>query len=63
MECPQRSKKTFLLKFRFWTKLLVRQNFSRTKLLVGHKKPVKEIPVLRCLGKSSLTNTIIGVLF
>ena len=36
MECPQRSKKTFLLKFRFWTKLLVRQNFSRTKLLVGH---------------------------
>ena len=36
MECPQRNKKTFLLKFRFWTKLLVRQNFSRTKLLVGH---------------------------
>ena len=36
MECPKRSKKTFLLKFRFWTKLLVKQNFSRTKLLVGH---------------------------
>ena len=36
MECPQKIKKTFLLKFRFWTKLLVRQNFSPTKLLVGH---------------------------
>ena len=31
-----KKQKTFLLKFRFWTKLLVKQNFSRTKLLVGH---------------------------
>ena len=48
MECPQRSKKRFLLKFRFWTKLLVRQNFSRTKLLVGHnfRHPQKILSLL-----------------
>ena len=33
---PSKKQKTFLLKFRFWTKLLVRQKINRTKLLVGH---------------------------
>ena len=52
LEKSKNRKKKYFLKFRFWTKLFLGRNFSRTKFLVRH------IKVQKILDNDNMENII-----